>query len=367
MLTNQSEYMAAGILGGVTGNRAGGLVIDDPYKGREDADSDLVRGSIQSAYEDDLLTRLYPGAWVCLIQTRWHEQDLAGKILPEDWKGESGMIECRDGQTWNVICLQAQCDVDEDPLGRKRGEYLWPEWFDERHWKTFKGKPRTWASLYQQLPSSQEGVYFKRDWFRRYRNPPRYVHNYISSDHAPGGTESNDYNVLHVWGMNHLGDIYLMERFHKQCTMDKVSEKLTLFIKRWDPLCWFPENDNNYKACAGFIKKEMLKALSFCRIEPITPHGNDKEVKAQPFQAMASLGRVWIPEGPEGDEVIDMFCKFPAGGKDDTDAAGTFGRAVEMAHEAIIPVPDPKVVEDRWAAAFDGDDGESSGDSWKTV
>jgi len=79
------------------------------------------------------------------------------------------------------------------------------------------------------------------------------------------------------------------------------------------------------------------------------------------------MGKVWIPEGPEGDEVIDMFCKFPAGGKDDTDAAGTFCRAIEMAHEAIIPVPNPKVVEDRWAAAFDGDDGGPGGDSWKTV
>ncbi|MDR6389218.1 terminase large subunit domain-containing protein [Paraburkholderia phenoliruptrix] len=160
-LTNGSEYIATGILGGVTGNRANGIIIDDPVKGREQADSPTIRDKTWDAYNDDLKTRLIPGGWVVIIQTRWHEDDLAGRILPEDWKGESGPIMCRDGNVWEVVCLQARCEVQNDPLGRKIGEYLWPQWFTEKHWAQFQNNVRTWASLYQQLPRPLEGTLFK--------------------------------------------------------------------------------------------------------------------------------------------------------------------------------------------------------------
>lgn len=159
-LTNGSEYMACGILSGITGNRAHGIIIDDPVKGREQADSPTIRDKTWNAYEDDLKTRLIPGGWIVIIQTRWHEDDLSGRILPEDWKGESGKILCRDGNEWEVMCLQARCEVLNDPLGRKQGEYLWPEWFDQKHWAQFESNPRTWASLYQQLPRPLEGTLF---------------------------------------------------------------------------------------------------------------------------------------------------------------------------------------------------------------
>ncbi|WP_081065879.1 phage terminase large subunit [Burkholderia diffusa] len=160
-LTNGSEYLASGILSGVTGNRCQGLLIDDPVRGREQADSDIIRDKVFDAYEDDLKTRLIPGGWIVLIQTRWSEDDLAGRILPEGWHGESGQIACRDGNTWEVLCLQACCNTDTDPLGRAHGEYLWPEWFDRKHWAQYESNPRTWASLYQQMPTPPEGDLFK--------------------------------------------------------------------------------------------------------------------------------------------------------------------------------------------------------------
>jgi hypothetical protein len=149
------------MLSGLTGNRAHGIVLDDPVRGREQADSEVVRDKVFDAYEDDLKTRLVPGGWIVLIQTRWHEDDLAGRILPEAWQGESGSIACRDGNTWDVLCLQARCETDTDPLGRAKGEYLWPEWFDRKHWSQYESNPRTWASLYQQMPVPPEGDLFK--------------------------------------------------------------------------------------------------------------------------------------------------------------------------------------------------------------
>lgn len=87
----------------------------------------MIRDKVYDAYEDDLKTRLMPGGWIVYIGTRWHEDDLAGRILPEGWHGESGRIACRDGNTWEVLCLQARCETDTDPLSRAKGEYLWPE------------------------------------------------------------------------------------------------------------------------------------------------------------------------------------------------------------------------------------------------
>lgn len=162
-LTNESEYMAAGILGAATGNRFNFLVIDDPVKGREDADSETIRDKTWDAYEDDLKTRLVPGGSIMIIQTRWHEDDLSGRILPEGWNGESGDILCKDGNVWRVICLQAECATDCDPLGRSLGQMLWEEWFTPQHWAQFRSNSRTWGALCQQLPKPADGMMFKPD------------------------------------------------------------------------------------------------------------------------------------------------------------------------------------------------------------
>lgn len=161
--TNGSEYLAAGIMGGITGNRAGLLICDDVIRGREQADSPLVRDKVYDSYVDNAKTRLLPGGSVVIINTRWDEDDLSGRILPENWSGESGTIRCRDGFDWEVLCIQARCESASDPLGREIGEYLWPEWFDPKHWEQFESNPRTWESLFQQRPRPLDGVLFNQD------------------------------------------------------------------------------------------------------------------------------------------------------------------------------------------------------------
>jgi hypothetical protein len=170
-LSNGSSMMAAGLLAGITGNRADGLIIDDPIANREQADSATIREKIHNEYIDTAMTRAKPKMWAIIIQTRWHEEDLAGTILPADYAGESGMIQCRDGQVWEVLCLQAKCEREDDPLGRRIGEYLWPEWFPETHWKTWESNPRasrTWGALYQQRPAPDAGIHFNAGMFRWY-------------------------------------------------------------------------------------------------------------------------------------------------------------------------------------------------------
>ena len=170
-LTNGSSMMAAGLLAGITGNRADGIIIDDPVANREQADSPTLREKTYSEYIDTAMTRAKPDMWAIIIQTRWHEEDLAGAILPTDYSGESGLIKCRDGQTWNVLCIPAEAERADDPLGRNVGDFLWPEWFPREHWSTWRDNPRaarTWAALYQQRPAPFTGIHFNREMFKRY-------------------------------------------------------------------------------------------------------------------------------------------------------------------------------------------------------
>lgn len=352
-LSNGSEYMSGGLLSGLTGNRGALGIVDDPIKGREAAESEVIRNKVWDTYIDDFCSRLIPGSPQVMILTRWHEDDPAGRILPEGWDGESDVFAGRDGRTWHVLCLPAVADRNDDPLGRKIGETLWPEWFSHEHWAPFKRNRRTWHSLYQQKPTNEEGTFFRREWFRRYtpEQLPKQLHKYLSSDHAPAGEDDSNFSCVRVWGIDPTGDLYMLDGFRHQDTMDKTAErvvgdksegKIGLLQKHKPVFAWFPEDDNNWKSVSGFVKKAMREQGQYCVVAPISPNGADKAVKAQSFQAMASMGRVWLPVGPEGDDVLDQYLKFPGGKNDDeVDTAGVIGRAIDHAHPALVP-PEPK-------------------------
>lgn len=365
MLTNGSEFMAGGILSGLTGNRAMWGILDDPIRGREAAESETIREKTWDAYTDDFCSRLVPGAPQTMILTRWHADDPAGRILPEDWDGESGWFDGRDGRKWYVICLPAIADRVDDPLGRKLGETLWPEWFSLAHWAPFQRNTRTWSSLYQQKPSPDEGTFLKGEWFQRYSERPKHVHCYMTSDHAPKGGTGSDYNVFNIWGVDENQHLWLLDEYREQGTFDKVigikhdaggiasiaDEGALPLIKKWKPLCWFPEDDATWKASAGFVQAAMRRTQTHCRIEPLSAAGGDKPTKTRPFQAKAAMGEVHIPTGFIGDEVLKEYKQFPAGKNDDrVDAAAHIGRVLDMAHPAIVktapaPAAEPR---DRW-------------------
>jgi hypothetical protein len=170
-LTNGSSLMTGGLLSGITGNRADLFVIDDPVANREQADSPTIREKTYNEFIDTVMTRAKPKMSCIIIQTRWHEEDLSGSILPQDYNGESGRMKCRDGQTWEVLCIPAEAEREDDVLGRKPGDFLWPEHWPREHWSTWRDNPRaarTWAALYQQRPAPFTGVHFNREMFKRY-------------------------------------------------------------------------------------------------------------------------------------------------------------------------------------------------------
>lgn len=327
-LTNGSEYIACGILGGITGNRAHGIVIDDPIKGRQDADSQTIRDRTYAAYEDDLLTRLIPGGWVVIINTRWHEDDLCGRILPAEWAGESGDIKCRDGNTWRVLCIQAEAQTDSDPLQRKPGEMLWPEWFDSQHWAQFRLNRRTWSSLFQQRPAPDDGIMFRRADMGVYESVPPMLRIIAGSDNAvtPDG---GDWTEQGVAGIHPDGSLYLLDWWRDRVGPEIWIERQIDMMVRHKPLAWFCEAGPIRRATEGRLRARMSERHVNCRLEYL-PTIADKPTMAQSIIARAGMGKVWWPRAAWVSELQRQCLVFPAGSPDDgVDTLGIIGRGAD--------------------------------------
>lgn len=326
---NGSEYMSCGILSGITGNRANGVVLDDPIKGRAEADSETIRERTWDAYQDDLLTRLKPGGWQIMILTRWHEDDPAGRILPEKYAGESGWITSRaDGQKWYILCCPAECERPDDPLGRKPGEMLWPEWFSEGHFDKFRRNARTWNSLFQQRPAPEEGTFFKRDWFPRYEygKYPE-VYKYGASDYAVTD-DGGDYTEHGVFGIDTSGDLWVIDWWYDQKTTDVWIETQLDLVETHSPFQWFGESGVIKKAIEPFLIKLMDQRKTYVPLEWL-PSITDKPTRARAVQGLSSAGKIHIPRCEWGERLLSQLTGFPAGKYDDAvDVLSLMGRAI---------------------------------------
>ena len=169
--------------------------------------------------------------------TRWHEDDLAGRILPENYDGQSGWVTARDGERWYVLCLQAQAERTDDPLGRRPGEWLWTEWFSPAHWQAerrIQGE-RNWAALYQQRPKPAEGALIKRAWMQRYRTLPAAFLRIVQSwDTAYKDSQLNDPSACTTWGETRQG-WYLLHVFKDRLEYPALKRAVASLAGQWRP------------------------------------------------------------------------------------------------------------------------------------
>lgn len=329
------EYYAAGVDGSINGRRCNLGIIDDPVKGRSEADSETIRQTAWEWYDDDFDARIKPGGATIIIQTRWHEDDLSGRLLPEGWNGESGVVTGTDGNEWHVLCLPAIARKN-DALGRKEGEVLWPEYLGPKLLEKQRStSPRSWSSLYQQVPSPDEGTFFRREWFKRYDEPPKHLNTYISSDYAVTD-DGGDFTEHAPWGIDPTDDLWLLEGWYGQTTADVWIDKFLDLVTRHKPFASFGEKGPIRKSIEPFLKKRMRERKAYCRMEWIASVG-DKPARARSFQALASQGRVHIPNSEYGERCLAQLLKFPAGKFDDfVDTASLIGMAIYMTHPALV-------------------------------
>ena len=354
-LSNDSEYMAAGIMGGVTGNRASGIVVDDPVAGREEADSPTVRQKTLDGYQDDVLTRLLPGAWIMFIMTRWNEGDLGGSILPDNYKGQTGYIKCKDGMWWYVLNIPAKCENVDDPLGRKLGEYLWTDFFPPQHWQMFENATgrearRVWSSLYQQRPSPEEAGDIQRDklnWYQSGEAPPYENLALMGSSDYAVTKDGGDFSEHGLWGIDSIGDLWLLETWSGQETTDvSIDAFLDIVAGVRQPnvvRMWFNEGGIIDKAVRPAINKAMRERRVYVDLRPLTSM-KDKRAKVTSFIARANAGHVWLPNTPWAHDMVDQIATMQAGGKfdDKADVAGLIGRAIDQFREVRPLTTKPK-------------------------
>lgn len=341
-LSNGAECMAAGLTSGITGNRADGVLIDDPVKNREDADSEQIRQKTIDEYNDSLMTRLKPGAWVIIIQTRWHEMDLSGQLLPEDYEGQSGIVRCTDGMDWEVVNIPAKCERQDDPIGRKPGEYLWTEWFPPRHWQQYEKTStregrRLWSALYQQRPTGEGHGDFKRDQINWYEpgDEPVMMHLYGASDYAVT-EKAGDFTEHGIAGIDSDNQLWIVDWWSGQVETDKGVDAFLDMVEKYADdrsrhrlLMWANEGGVIDKAVRPAINRAMRERNVFVDLRTLSSI-SDKRAKCASFIARCSAKSVWLPKVGWAHDLVDQLVAGSTGRHDDKyDVAGLLGRMID--------------------------------------
>lgn len=342
---HRGGYVAAGIGTAVTGRGAHIFMIDDPVKDRESAESDRIRQTtydwytstaytrLESSVEDGLteedlfwdvsaslhegLIKPFQGA-IVLIQTRWHDDDLTGRLLSDMERG---------ADQWHIIDMPA---IKED-------QALWPAKYPLDKLEEIKTAIgiRDFSALYQQKPQPEEGTYFQKDWFNRYENKPANMTLWMTSDFAVS-EDKGDFTEHSVWGIDPDNNIYLVDNWHGQTTPDVWINSALEFVRQYDLNVWFGEGGVIRRSVEPFIKKAMEDQDTYIRIAWVNPIG-DKPARGRSFQARASMGKVYLPYGPVGDRALDQMLRFPTGKHDDfVDTASAIGQVIDKAHEAFV-------------------------------
>lgn len=306
-------YFAVGVGGPLTGRGAHLLLIDDPVKNREEAESMIVRRRTQNWYTSTAYTRLMPGGRVVVIQTRWHEDDLSGWLLRE---------HAHEG--WDVLDLPAIDDA---------GKALWPEQYDVEALERIKQAvgTRDWSALYQQKPVPDEGDYFKAEWLRPYdRVPPRDVMRvYGGSDYAVTA-DGGDYTVHVVVGLDPDGRMYLLDLWRKQAASDEWVEALCDLVLKWKPLGWAEEQGQIKSGVGPFLERRLRERKAYVSRDQFPTRG-DKAVRAQSIRGRAALEGLYVPSAaPWRADFEAELLRFPAGIHDDqVDALGLVGQLLD--------------------------------------
>ncbi len=346
---------AAGVGGPITGKGARIAIIDDPVKNAEEANSEVMREKVWDWYQSTLYTRLTPDGRIIVVMTRWHEDDLVGRLLAKEKQEiEEGTHQ---GERWTVINFPALAE-DNDYLGRKEGESLWPEFgfTRERMLQIFADVGSYVANaLYQQRPSAAGGTIFKRIHFRYFQEIDHMGAKYLqvgekkylktncwafqTVDTANSEKTINDYFVVSTWIVTEHNDLLLYDVYRTHITGPDQKPLMKQQNARYKPRFQAIE-DKTFGT--NLIQECSREGMS---IKPIKVD-KDKVTRSLPIAARYEVGKVWHREGaPWLTDYEDELLSFPRGKNDDqVDTASIAG---EVVHDVALNL-------DPWSATPDG-------------
>lgn len=303
------RMLSAGIKAGITGNPANLLIIDDPIKNREEADSQNNREKIWNEWQNTLKSRLQAKAKVIIIMTPWHEDDLAARVLKNE-------------QNVTLVRLPVEAE-EQDLLGRAVGDALCPELGKDNEWlRQFKqgylsdptnGGLRAWQALYQCSPRTEGGNIVQRSWWKYYnpRDISAFGTTVISVDAAFKDAESNDYVAIQVWsklGNNYYGRFGINKHLDFPATLQSIRLMKKLFPETKYILI---EDKANGSAIIQVLRHEFVGVIA------INPKGG-KVSRVNSVAPAIESGNIYLPENELwAEELVDQFSQFPAVEHDD--------------------------------------------------
>lgn len=308
IVDHKGSYRSAGVGGGITGMGGDILIIDDPLKDREEADSQTIRDKVWDWYTSTLYTRSAPGGGILLIQTRWHMDDLAGRLLEAESTG--------NGDTWRKINFPAVAEVDEE--NRKQAEALHPERYPLEQLLKIKAAigSRDWAALYQQKPIPDGGAVFKEEWIRTYTAvdlPAKFDEVILSWDMSFKDKDSSDFVVGQVWGKAG-GQFFLLDQMRGRWgfveTVERVKQLCAMYPQAVTKLV---EDKANGTAVIDSLRRAIHGII------PVNPT-NSKTARAHSITPLWEAGNVLLPSPqmcPWVEAYISELLQFPMGAHDD--------------------------------------------------
>lgn len=311
---HRGTYRSAGVGGGITGMGFDFGIIDDPVKNRAEAESKTYRAALWEWYASTFYTRQEKDAAILVTCTRWHQDDLAGRLLE--------YAQSEDGDQWEVIDFPAIKEDDHDPHDiRDIGAALWAEKYGEQRLAKIKGVIGSyqWASLYQQRPSPAEGGMFKRSWFEIVDALPAGDMTWVRWWDKAGTAKAGDYSAGVLMASNGSGTYYVADVQRGQWSIDErnriMRQMAAIDAERTGnaTAIWTEQEPGS----GGKESAEAtVKLLIGYPIRTETSTGS-KEVRAQPFAAQCEAGNVKLLRGAWNMVYLDELTSFPFGSNDD--------------------------------------------------
>lgn len=365
--TSGGGYLAAGIGTMITGRGAHILIIDDPVKDAEAADSHVIRDATWEWYMSTALTRLAPGGGVLGIMTWWHEDDWAGRIQQVMATGEGDKFEIVKYPAINELgdeyILPDDTIVEVAPgiappegarLTRPHMTALHPDRYTLDSLKRRKanyyalGQQRWWAALYQQNPTPDEGAYFTKSMFQRYVGQPS-RHNTVifqAWDFAITEKQQSDWTAGTTLLQDSNDNLFVVDvRRFRTGDGDELMREVVRYAMQWQPQLIGFEDGQIWKALASTFTKTCLELTYYPSYEVLPPL-TDKMVRAQPLRGRMQAGKVHFPQAkatPWVDDMVAELLRFPTGKHDDQVDSLAWAIRLTLSKAAPKPPPPPKL------------------------